>query len=1179
MGIDGAQYRECVGKFYPVSRNVKRYKRLNYKELYCIHLINKYRLNAIPLALLLFTVYHDHNFDLKHGNTFERVPSFEPLSSTKRITADHIAFLLFVLCILLLISGIEINPGPSRSTSFSSLSSVSSMSSNLSGLIESSVSFLHLNIQSVFPKLDNISAEYSCHDILSFTESWLKPSVSSDSLKLPGYKLPFRRDRPDRLGGGVIIYVKDDVNCKLRQNLQIGSIECIWLELRLKHKKLLYGTFYIPPHSSQNVWDEFEQSVDLALDSNCDIIITGDFNINMLGNQKARLDNVLTQFSLYQLITNPTYVTEHSSSLLDLILVNNPHCILTTEVGPPLLEQVRYHMPTVGIINHPNKLVKAFKRKIFLYDRGNYNMYRQQLAVFDWDALFVDNDTDSITGKITDEILQAANKCIPNRIITVRKDNPPWLTSRIKRCIRRKNRLHRKAKRTNTPTDWGKFRTARNKCNKEVVSAKMVYYADISEKIKSETVGARNWWSLVKSLVGDKNNRSIPPIDSNGELISDDSVKSELFNNFFSEQSRLNDGDKIPPDITDLQNDGLHQVIITETEVEDILKTLDTSKATGPDLINPRLLKEASDILKRPLCKLFNLSLSKCYFPSDWKNANVIPVFKKDCPSFVKNYRPISLISVIGKVMERCVYKHVYNFLLENGIITFNQSGFTPGDSAINQLLFITNEFGKALDEGKEIRVVFCDISKAFDRVWHKGLLKKLKSIGIRGSLLSWMESYLSNRKQRVVINGCSSDWRKICAGVPQGSILGPLFFIIFINDIVTDINSSIKLFADDTSLYLIVDDPLDTSNMLNSDLNKIHEWSMRWLVKFNPEKTESMVISRKLHRPLHPPLLMDGTIINTVSNHIHLGLEISNDGTWAKHIDMISKKAFARLNILRKFKFILDRGILEKIYLSFVRPLLEYGDVIWDNNSVQSINKLEGIQTEAARIITGGTRLVSINKLYIETGWERLKDRREKHRLTYFYKMRNGLTPEFLSNLVPQNLRSIHDHNTRHSHIIPPIRTRTALYSNYFLPQSVRSWNHLVNDTKNCPSLNAFKSTLNFSNKKKSFIYYIGSRLGQIHHARLRMECSALNYHLFSKNIIQSENCACGVRETTQHYFFHCPRYNNIRQRYLTNLNLPIPTTLNVLIFGSDELTLHQNTEIFLAVHRYIINSKRFTP
>jgi hypothetical protein len=162
--------------------------------------------------------------------------------------------------------------------------------------------------------------------------------------------------------------------------------------------------------------------------------------------------------------------------------------------------------------------------------------------------------------------------------------------------------------------------------------------------------------------------------------------------------------------------------------------------------------------------------------------------------------------------MERCVYKHIYNFLLENRIISSNQSGFTPGDSAINQLLYITNKFGKALDDGKEVRVVFCDVSKAFDRVWHKGLLTKLKSIGIQGPLLSWIENYLLDRKQRVVINGCCSDWRNVCAGVPQGSILGPLFFIIYINDIVADINSSIKLFADDTNLYIIVDDPVDAA-------------------------------------------------------------------------------------------------------------------------------------------------------------------------------------------------------------------------------------------------------------------------------------------------------------------------------------------------------------------------------
>ena len=431
-------------------------------------------------------------------------------------------------------------------------------------------------------------------------------------------------------------------------------------------------------------------------------------------------------------------------------------------------------------------------------------------------------------------------------------------------------------------------------------------------------------------------------------------------------------------------------IYITENEVDDILKILDTSKATGPDKISPSFLKEVESVIKAPLCKLFNLSLQKCIFPTDWKNANVTPVFKKNRPSDKGNYRPISLLSVIGKVMERCIYKHVYNYMLDNNIIISHQSGFTPGDSAINQLLNITNEFGKALDEGKEIRVIFFDISKAFDRVWHRGLLSKLQSIGIKGNLLLWFENYLSNRRQRVVINGCCSEWKNIKAGVPQGSILGPLLFIIYINDIVNEINSNIKLFADDTSLYLIVDDPISTAESLNSDINKINDWSMKWLVKFNPKKTESMVISRKSDKPFHPQILMDNNHIQCVTEHKHLGIILSDDGTFGKHIDMITKKAFSRVNLMRKFKFILDRKTLEKIYLTYIRPLLEYGDIIWDNKTLFLNNKLECVQVEAARIVTGATRLVSIDKLYTETGWEKLVTRREHHRLVYFYRMVN---------------------------------------------------------------------------------------------------------------------------------------------------------------------------------------------
>ena len=304
----------------------------------------------------------------------------------------------------------------------------------------------------------------------------------------------------------------------------------------------------------------------------------------------------------------------------------------------------------------------------------------------------------------------------------------------------------------------------------------------------------------------------------------------------------------------------LTNINFTSLEVKSVLESLQLGKSSRPDGINNRILKELSSPLSRPLSHLFNYSMSKGIFPDIWKEANVSPLFKKDDPSSVSNYRPISLLNTIGKVMEKIVHKHMFNFFLDQHAITSLQSGFVPGDSTVNQLVDIYNTFSfcKALDDGKEVRAIFCDVSKAFDRVWHKGLLYQLKHKGIDETLLQWLASYLSNRKQRVVIPGACSEWVAITAGVPQGSILGPLLFLIYINDIVEDIHSHIRLFADDTSLYLIVNEPYVAAMQLNSDLTKIHMWAERWLVKFNPAKLESILISRKANKPFHPPLKMN---------------------------------------------------------------------------------------------------------------------------------------------------------------------------------------------------------------------------------------------------------------------------------------------------------------------------------
>ena len=347
---------------------------------------------------------------------------------------------------------------------------------------------------------------------------------------------------------------------------------------------------------------------------------------------------------------------------------------------------------------------------------------------------------------------------------------------------------------------------------------------------------------------------------------------------------------------------------------------------------------------------------------------------KKVDRSKPSNYRPISLLCQPGKNMERCIHKVLYNYINKHKLLTPCQSGFIPGDSTTFQLLHTYHMFCEAVDNGKEVRVIFCDISKAFDRVWHQGLIHKLQDKGCCDELLNWFSSYLSNRRQRVVIKGQTSEWTYVLAGVPQGSILGPLLFLIYINDIVNELQASVRLFADDTSLYIIVDNPNTAATILNHDLNRIDTWAAQWLVDFNAAKTISQILSLKRNPPLHPPLYMNGIPISDASSHKHLGLTFTNNCNWAEHINNITAVAWTRLNLLRPLKFKINRHALEKIYISFIRPLLEYSDAVWDNVSVERKKQLEAVHNEAARIITGGTKLCSIKNLLDDLGWNLYK-------------------------------------------------------------------------------------------------------------------------------------------------------------------------------------------------------------
>ena len=278
------------------------------------------------------------------------------------------------------------------------------------------------------------------------------------------------------------------------------------------------------------------------------------------------------------------------------------------------------------------------------------------------------------------------------------------------------------------------------------------------------------------------------------------------------------------------------------------------------------MLKKCGSSIYKPLKMIFKQCIETGVFPSEWKKANIVPIHKKGDKQTLENYRPVSLLPICGKILERLMFNEMFNFFIENKLISSNQSGFKPGDSCINQLLSITHEIYESFDVGLEVRSVFLDISKAFDKVWHDGIIYKLTQNGISGNLLNLLEDFLKERKQRVVLNGQVSTWKNINAGVPQGSILGPLLFLIYINDLTEGLTTNVKLFADDTSLFSVVHDTQTSANDLNKDLKIINNWAFQWKMNFNPDPTKQaheVIFSCKVKEIYRPPLGFDKTSVS----------------------------------------------------------------------------------------------------------------------------------------------------------------------------------------------------------------------------------------------------------------------------------------------------------------------------
>ena len=589
------------------------------------------------------------------------------------------------------------------------------------------------------------------------------------------------------------------------------------------------------------------------------------------------------------------------------------------------------------------------------------------------------------------------------------------------------------------------------------------------------------------------------------------------------------------------------------------------------------------------MSRLFNNLFQAGHFPSIWKIAHVTAIFKKSGSKTDKrNFRPISLLPTLSKICESVMHDRLFKHCIENDIISHKQAAYMKGDSTVSQLLYIVHNIRKNWGCHKITHGLFLDVSSAFDKVWHAGLLAKLDQVGIEDKCFNVLASYLENRKQIVVVNGSKSESLDVKAGVPQGSRLGPLLFLIYMNDIVDDIESDILIFADDTSLFATGSDPSETALILNRDLEKISNWATKWKVKFNASKTKDIIFSNKFLNN-SPPLLFDNSCIERVNLHKHLGVYLSSSLDWGKQINEVCLKANRKLSVLRSVK-LLSRQTLDVLYKLTVRSVIDYALPVYCNTLKQSeLSRLENVQYRAAKLVTGASKFTSREKLNLELGWEDIKRRSDNLGLNIFHKIHSYETRPLIRSCMPKpDLGNKYNVRSKGGYI--PFKHSGLKFKKSFFPHTTQLWNNLPRNVR-CKSVFDFKEHINKELKPPRYKHFArGNKISNSILTKIRVGRSDLKQHKFTIGLVDSPQCDCHFREESpSHYFLDCFLYSSERQVLFDLFEHYIPNfktftkqkKLEIILRGiniENDDFLSTNTSLTIIVQNYITHSNRFS-
>ena len=677
-------------------------------------------------------------------------------------------------------------------------------------------------------------------------------------------------------------------------------------------------------------------------------------------------------------------------------------------------------------LSHPSK------RLIYLWAQADFNAIRGNMQSLCED-FFNKFSTLTPVDVLWDEFLSVCNMCmdsIPTKF-TSSKCKHPWINNCIKRITRRKQRAYNQARCSNLATDWSRYYDLKRECQSECRTAFNRYVSNLVDPNKN--IITKRLWSFIKNKRQD--NVGVSTLKHEGRTYVDATEKANLLADYFSSVFANEDVSNIPtlstnpiPSISSIRVhvDGVYQ----------LLSNIQQHKASGPDNLPARFLREVAYEISPVLSVIFQASLDQGVLPSIWKTAKVVPIHKKGIKSDPCNYRPVSLTCICCKILEHIVYSSISDHLASFNILCDEQHGFRNKRSCETQLITTVNDFAKCLNQKGQCDVLLLDFSKAFDKVPHSRLYYKLQHYGIDGPVLLWVKSFLSCRSQYVVLEGKNSLSTKVLSGVPQGTVLAPLLFLLYINDLPACVNNKVKLYADDVLLYSFIESESDCM-ALQEDLDKLTEWADMWLMDFNPKKCEHLRITNK-HSPVIYSYFLGNTVITEVIHTKYLGVTFDQKLSWSEHIQRISSKANQVNGFLRRNLHQCPVTVKSNCYKMMVRPIVEYASSVWAPHNLGNINQLEFIQRRAARFCCNDfSRYSSVTRMMSSLNLSTLEQRRNNAKLIIMYKALNGSLCVPTDDFVP-------NHRPSREGYFNQLQTMIDSYKFSFYPSVIRLWNSL---------------------------------------------------------------------------------------------------------------------------------------